>query len=48
MLRHYGGWGYDHILRNVVPMMEDVGISQNTIANLLQNNPKSWLAPEVN
>lgn len=45
MLRHYGGWGYDHILRNVVPMMADVGISPDTIVNFLENNPKSWLAP---
>ena len=26
LLHKYGGWGYDHLLTNVVPMMEDEGI----------------------
>jgi phosphotriesterase-related protein len=43
MLHHYGGWGYDHILRNVVPMMVDEGISQNTIDLFLSENPKRLL-----
>jgi phosphotriesterase-related protein len=47
MLHHYGGWGYDHILRNVVPMMLDEGISLESIDNFLQNNPKSWLSTGV-
>lgn len=40
MLHHFGGWGYDHILRNIVPMMLDVGIDQATIDTFLQDNPK--------
>ena len=40
MLRAYGGWGYDHILRNIVPMMLDEGISQETIDLFIRKNPK--------
>jgi phosphotriesterase-related protein len=43
MLRHYGGWGYDHIVRNVVPMMLDVGISKESVKGLLENNPRMVL-----
>lgn len=39
MLHHYSGWGYDHILRNVVPMMEDEGIPRETIDRILRSNP---------
>jgi phosphotriesterase-related protein len=44
MLRHYGGWGYDHILRNIVPMMQDEGISQQAIDAFLIDNPQRLLA----
>jgi len=43
MLRTFGGTGYDHILRNIVPMMLDEGIGQNTIDQLLQTNPARTL-----
>lgn len=39
MLRAYGGTGYDHILRTIVPMMLDEGLSQTTIDRLLTDNP---------
>lgn len=39
-LHHFGGWGYDHILRNIVPMMLDAGIDQATIGILLEGNPR--------
>lgn len=42
-LRTYGGWGYDHVLVNVVPMMEDAGISQDAIHALLVENPANFL-----
>ena len=47
MLHHYGGWGYDHILRNVVPMMLDEGISQESIDYFLKHNPRLLLATTV-
>ena len=43
MLRHYGGWGYDHILRHVVPMLRHEGVEQSTIDQLLVENPKRLL-----
>ncbi len=43
MLHHYGGLGYDHILRNVVPMMEDEGIPREAIDRILRDNPKGVL-----
>ncbi|MHB1459265.1 MAG: phosphotriesterase family protein [Armatimonadota bacterium] len=46
MLHGYGGWGYDHILRNIVPMMLEEGLSDSTIRRLLEDNPASWLCPE--
>lgn len=39
MLRAFGGWGYDHILTNIVPMMLDEGIPQSTINGFLIDNP---------
>jgi len=43
MLHHYGGWGYDHILRNIVPMMIDEGIDKTTVDLLVKETPKKWL-----
>ena len=39
----YGGWGYDHVLSNVVPMMEDEKITSEQINALLRVNPANWL-----
>jgi phosphotriesterase-related protein len=44
MLRHYGGWGYDHILRNIMPMMRDEGLSPDDIEVFLRDNPQRLLA----
>jgi phosphotriesterase-related protein len=41
--RRYGGWGYDHILRNVVPAMRAKGMSQTEIDAILIENPKRML-----
>lgn len=38
--RKYGGWGYDHILRNAVPVMRAKGITNDQIQTLLVENPK--------
>lgn len=43
LLHTYGGWGYDHVLTNIVPMMEDEGITQEQINTLLKENPADWL-----
>ena len=43
LLHKYGGWGYDHVLSNIVPMMEDEGITQKQILTMLQKNPADWL-----
>ena len=43
LLHTYGGWGYDHVLTNIVPMMEDEGITNEQIHTLLVENPADWL-----
>jgi len=43
MLHRYGGWGYDHIGENIVPMMEDFGISQKDIETIIRDNPVRML-----
>jgi phosphotriesterase-related protein len=42
-LRTYGGWGYDHLLTNVIPMMEDEGITKEDIDAMLITNPANFL-----
>lgn len=42
-LHRYGGWGYDHMLTNIVPMMEDEGISAEDIRALMCDNPATFL-----
>lgn len=43
LLHTYGGWGYDHLLTNIVPMMQDEGISDEDIHTMLATNPADWL-----
>ena len=38
-LKHYGGWGYDHILSNIVPMLLRSGITYKQISTILVDNP---------
>jgi len=42
-LRSYGGHGYDHILRNVIPVMRAKGMSEEQLHALLVRNPKRLL-----
>jgi phosphotriesterase-related protein len=42
-LHRYGGWGYDHVITNIVPMMEDEGITPEQIAILMCGNPAAFL-----
>jgi len=43
-LRRYGGEGYGHIFRNVVPMMRTRGFKQEEIDAILVENPRRFLA----
>jgi len=39
----YGGFGYAHVLENVVPLLEKRGISEETIEQILVENPRRML-----
>jgi phosphotriesterase-related protein len=43
LLHRYGGWGYDHILTHIVPMMLDEGITREQIDAILKENPRTFL-----
>ncbi len=43
LLHRYGGWGYDHILTHIVPMMLDEGITRQQIDVILKENPRVFL-----
>ncbi len=43
-LRHYGGYGYDHILRDFVPLLRQAGVADTVIDRLLIANPARVLA----
>jgi phosphotriesterase-related protein len=42
-LHAYGGWGYDHLLSNVIPTMKRLGISDEEIETMLIQNPREFL-----
>ena len=43
-LKSYGGHGYDHIPRRIVPMMRSMGMSKKQIDALTIDNPAKFLA----
>jgi phosphotriesterase-related protein len=43
-LHEYGGWGYDHLLTNVVPAMVRLGIGPAELDTMLRDNPREYLA----
>jgi len=43
-LVNYGGYGYAHILRDIVPLMRNKGMSDEQIHTLLVENPKRVLS----
>jgi phosphotriesterase-related protein len=43
-LHRYGGWGYDHLLTNVVPAMRRLGIGTAQLDTMLRDNPSEYLA----
>jgi phosphotriesterase-related protein len=42
--RHYGGVGYDHILRDIVPWMRARGFEEATVRALMVDNPRRALS----
>ncbi len=43
LLHAYGGWGYDHVLTHIVPMLMEVGVTREQIDLMLIDNPRRWL-----
>jgi len=43
MLTKYGGWGYAHLLREVVPVMRLYGIGEEHIETMMVDNPRRLL-----
>jgi phosphotriesterase-related protein len=39
-----GGWGYAHVLRDIVPLLKLAGVSGNEIKTILIENPKRLVA----
>ena len=44
LLRSYGGWGYDHIYTNIIPMMKNEGLDEALINTLIYENPIRFLS----
>ncbi|MBX3098113.1 MAG: hypothetical protein KF761_00905 [Salinibacterium sp.] len=42
-LRQYGGWGYGHMLRHLVPLLGTHGVSSAGIRQLFVDNPAAFL-----
>ncbi len=40
----YGGYGYTHVIKNIVPRFREQGITEETIQDMLVNNPARILA----
>lgn len=41
--RKYGGYGYSHLLENVVPMLRSRGVERETLDQILIDNPRDLL-----
>lgn len=42
-LHHYGGWGWDHLLNNIVPRLRHAGVSQQELDLMLIDTPRRLL-----
>lgn len=42
LLHKYGGWGYDHILTNIIPMLIGSGVTETQIEQMLVENPADF------
>lgn len=43
LLHKYGGWGYDHVMTHILPMLDEVGVKEDAIKDMLIENPARWL-----
>lgn len=43
-LHAFGGWGYDHLLKHVVPLLLEFGLDEEGVRTLLVDNPRRVLA----
>ncbi|HUV07465.1 MAG TPA: hypothetical protein VMX75_07030 [Spirochaetia bacterium] len=43
LLHRYGGWGYDHVITNVIPMLREYGLSSEQIRTIVEENPQRFL-----
>lgn len=43
LLHAYGGWGYDHVLTHILPMLREISVSDEDICRILVKNPAAWL-----
>jgi phosphotriesterase-related protein len=41
--RHYGGWGWDHLLTNIVPRLRHAGVSQQELDAMFIDTPRRLL-----
>lgn len=42
-LTAYGGFGYEHVVANVLPMLADRGVSRETLTEIVEANPRRLL-----
>lgn len=42
-LHRYGGWGWDHVLANIVPRLRHAGVSEQELDTMLVETPKRLL-----
>jgi phosphotriesterase-related protein len=47
MLHAYGGWGYDHVITNVIPMFLEHGLSRANVKALTEDNPRKFLSTSI-
>ena len=43
LLHCYGGWGYDHVITNVIPMLQEYGLSLEQTRTIVEENPQRFL-----
>lgn len=43
-LKKYGGWGYSHIIKHIIPRMKKIGINDEQIRIMTIENPKDILS----
>jgi phosphotriesterase-related protein len=43
LLHKFGGWGYDHVITNIIPMMKDYEITEKQIDIIFKKNPVKFL-----